>query len=136
MVPDAIPFIFSWWNQPLFSFSPFNLWTCLSLHHLTHISMYTLISQKFSLLFMSCLASIYSQSYLLKLLFSRHWGNRVSCSSCPLPTSNPVRNRNMNTKPCYSNVKNEYAMLVHVSLTIHTMPNLSTEYLYFGFNLF
>lgn len=50
-----------------------------------------------------------------------------------LPLPNPVRTINMQAKNCNSNIKNEYAMPVHVS-TIHVSPNLPTEYLPYGLN--
>lgn len=134
MVPDPIPFIFSWWNQPL-SFQPLPS-TYEHVKSSPSYTSYTLISQKFSLPVMSFSKYLFTKLLIEIAIFKTLKKQRMSCSSCPLPTSNSVRNRNMSTKLCYSNVKNDYAVLIHVFLTIHTMPNLSTEYLYFGFNFF
>lgn len=54
---------------PFFSISPFNVWTCLSLHHLTHTSWTHSYHKKFPLPVISCLASIYSQSYYWNCYF-------------------------------------------------------------------
>lgn len=116
VAPDPILF-FQILKKPtpfLFSLSLQLMNICFN--HLYYTSMYTLVPQKFSLPAKSCSPYINSQGYLLKLLlYSRHWGNTMICSFCPLPTRYQARTTNTHTESCNSNARNEYAIVGHLS---------------------
>lgn len=66
----------------------------LSLNHLKHTSMYSLVPQNFSLPVKTCSASVYSRCYLLKLLlYSRHWEKREWAAFLPSTSESNKKHR-------------------------------------------